>query len=114
MPDEKFVPEEKGSENRRLQAKSEPDDLRTLRVNTLSRSLEKSGFLFPRGHLVACYWYKLSVYGRSRAFTKPKPALVLNHNIDGTYSVELEKERMLIDDAPARSAYFTRSSNSYR
>ena len=84
--DGRHVTDDKGNGDSAGRDDPKGSDVRDTRVATLSRSgrRDKSEFLYDRGQLVACYWYKLSVYGRARAFTKPKPALVLNHNIDGT------------------------------
>ena len=53
---------------------------------------------FPRGSRVACYWYRPSDFGAPRVVSTPKPAIVLNFNSDGTYSVEIEDSGSRIED----------------
>ena len=65
------------------------------------QQLEKVNQDFQRSQRVACYWYRPSDFGCARHFPIPKSAIVLNFNSDGTYTVELELERKLVDDVPS-------------
>eukprot|EP01041_Mallomonas_annulata_P000829 gene829-1611_t len=80
-----------------------PKGMRSLRAKRLASSSllkEKERSSFRTGDRVACYWYRASNLGIAKGYTKPKSAIVLNYNSDGTYSVELEENSQLIDDVP--------------
>ena len=55
---------------------------------------------FYQGDKVACYWYRSTPYGAAKLNSVPKASVVLKFNADDTYTVELEKDGMIIDDVP--------------
>jgi Ca2+-binding EF-hand superfamily protein len=71
------------------------------RVSATDKSLELDNDLkFRAGSRVACYWYRTSKFGRAREQLEPKSCIVLAHNPDSTYTVELEEDNSRLDDVP--------------
>ena len=52
----------------------------------------------PSGDRAACYWYRSSSLGAAKYQPRPKSAIVLCFNADGTYTVELELGGQMLDD----------------
>jgi hypothetical protein len=67
-------------------------------LQKLSSGKQGSHAKYSRGLRVACYWYRPSSLGAARYCKKPKPAIVLRMNSDGTYTVELTEDGSILDD----------------
>jgi Ca2+-binding EF-hand superfamily protein len=54
--------------------------------------------VFRSGDRVACYWYRSSALGTAKFQPRPKAAIVMFFNADGSYTVELELGGTVIED----------------
>ena len=66
------------------------------------RTSNYSDSLYRKGDRVACYWYRISSLGGPKSNKRPKVGLVLCHNADSTYTVQLESDGSVIDDVLER------------
>lgn len=54
--------------------------------------------LHSKGKRVASYWYRTNSYGRPSRHTEPKSATVICYNSDATYTIEMDSDKMILDD----------------
>jgi Ca2+-binding EF-hand superfamily protein len=83
---------------KRTSSRSKNGSENRLKFYSSDRSNKENRPSYSKGEKVACYWYRANQYGASKYNSVPKAAIILRFNSDNTYTVELEKDGLLIDD----------------